>query len=325
MNTNIHKLNNILCDLCVLCGSKKGRQMETRRKAFTIVEILTVITIIALLVGILIPAITKVRMMVKEMQQKAQFNTITLAIGAFKNDFGYYPPSFSRDSRNEICCGSQRLAEAMFGQDLLGFHRKSTFNRDGWNDDHTEEWYPANLAPTTTAGKNNLAQRKPIYLENGTKYAFKLQDVAYQNNPGQLRGDLYLMCDEFVTKDVTITSPSGTTTRSRAGTPILYYRADTNSKVFDTGPVRDRIYNSDDNVWLLRLGRIDNGEPHTLVTNDGTAGQGGLYFYDEDYKIVDPKVTTVNMKRPYRPDSYLLISAGADGEYGTVDDITNFE
>jgi len=28
---------------------------------------------------------------------------------------------------------------------------------------------------------------------------------------------------------------------------------------------------------------------------------------------------------PARADSYLLISAGADGRYGTADDIANFE
>jgi hypothetical protein len=29
--------------------------------------------------------------------------------------------------------------------------------------------------------------------------------------------------------------------------------------------------------------------------------------------------------RPVRPDTYILISAGWDGEYGTADDICNFE
>ena len=301
--------------------------METRKKAFTLIEVMTVIGIIALLVGILIPAITKVRIMVKETQQKAQLNTISLALGAFKNDFGYYPPSYPVDSRGEFYCGAQKLAEAMFGQDLLGFNRKSTFNRDGQNDAKTEDWYPDNLNPSTQAGKDNLAQRMPIYIENGTKYAFRLKDIAYKNQTGQqLDGNLYVICDEFTVKEVTITSPSGATTRSQVGTPILYYRANTNSRVFDTGPIPDRIYNKDDNIWLLRLGRIDNGKPHILVTNDGTYGpEGGLYFYDDKYKIVDPKASTTNMLWPHRPDSYLLISAGADGEYGTVDDITNFK
>ncbi len=29
--------------------------------------------------------------------------------------------------------------------------------------------------------------------------------------------------------------------------------------------------------------------------------------------------------RPYRPDSFILLSAGYDGLYGTADDVCNFE
>ena len=43
------------------------------------------------------------------------------------------------------------------------------------------------------------------------------------------------------------------------------------------------------------------------------------FFYNY---ITDPKVAAIPW--PYRPDSYILISAGADGLYGTSDDICNF-
>ena len=39
-------------------------------------------------------------------------------------------------------------------------------------------------------------------------------------------------------------------------------------------------------------------------------------------RIQDPKVTSAPTS--YRPDSFILISAGKDGIYGTADDITNF-
>ena len=39
----------------------------------------------------------------------------------------------------------------------------------------------------------------------------------------------------------------------------------------------------------------------------------------------DPqKAPNVTGGWPHRSDSYILISAGVDGEYGTGDDITNF-
>ena len=53
------------------------------RKAFTIVELLTVVTIIALLLGILLPSIAMVRAKAKETAQKAQFMTIEMTLEAF--------------------------------------------------------------------------------------------------------------------------------------------------------------------------------------------------------------------------------------------------
>jgi len=70
------------------------------------------------------------------------------------------------------------------------------------------------------------------------------------------------------------------------------------------------------------------------VTTDGKPGRehwynkpndplySGIYgrFYNH---LTDPKVNIPD-GWPVNADSYILISAGADGEYGTADDITNF-
>ena len=71
----------------------KGMAVKRKKSAFTLVELLIVLGIIAILVSLLIPALTMVRKMAKETQQKAQITTIELAIVAFKNDYGDYPPS----------------------------------------------------------------------------------------------------------------------------------------------------------------------------------------------------------------------------------------
>ena len=39
--------------------------------------------------------------------------------------------------------------------------------------------------------------------------------------------------------------------------------------------------------------------------------------------IVNEQVQTI--RRPYRADTYILVSAGKDGDFGTADDIFNFE
>jgi hypothetical protein len=48
-----------------------------------------------------------------------------------------------------------------------------------------------------------------------------------------------------------------------------------------------------------------------------TFDEAAFYSY-----IEDPKVTAKST--PYNPNSYILISAGPDGTYGTKDDIRNF-
>ena len=83
--------------------------MKRNKTGFTVVELLTVITILALLVGILLPAVTAVKTAAKETKQRAQLTTIGMGLTAFKNDFGDYPPS----DINDNYCGSQKLAEAL--------------------------------------------------------------------------------------------------------------------------------------------------------------------------------------------------------------------
>ena len=81
------------------------------------------------------------------------------------------------------------------------------------------------------------------------------------------------------------------------------------------------IYNVQDNGILVALGKVKDGSPHRLDINLNPG-----VFYSSDGGVIDPKVPAPAgmVGWPYMPDSYILISAGADGEYGTGDDITNF-
>lgn len=293
--------------------------MKCKRLGFTLIELLTVLAIVAMLVGLLIPSLTFIRNTAKEAKTKAQLTTIDMALIAFRNDYGDYPFSdrFSHDTGAEDYCGAQKLAEALLGRDLMGFHPKSTWSAT----DPT--FYPPPPIPT-----QNLDERKGLYLELGTESAFKLGDLyspaslAAPSTGTPLEANTFVICDSFGVKKIAI-APGKT---FMAGSPILYYRADPTKKKFDGAgtipPGSLDIYNCMDNFPLIEVVDSGDGTPpgdHLLAT------MGGTYFYNQQYKIVDQKRSNaIGMRWPHRPDSYILISAGADSRYGTPDDICNF-
>ena len=278
--------------------------MERKKTGLTIIELLIVLGIIALLIGLLLPALSVVRNMAKETKQKAQFATIELALEAFKNDYGDYPPSRSYGGPVfTYSSGSQALAESLLGWDLLGFHPNSAWRADGLD----KQMGPGSYDPAQTRDINGdgvpdtFDERKGPYLELANVGAFRLVDLFRTNALGPLDPDTFVICDVFGTKKISMANGKIV----RAGAPILYYRADTSGKTTRT------IYNGSDNIRLVFAKQIADGGEDPLTS--------ALFFYDY---IKNPKITARDW--PYRPDSYILISAGADGLYGTPDDITNF-
>jgi len=294
--------------------------VKRKKSAFTSVELLTVLAIIAFLVGLLLPALTVVRNVAKEAKQKAQLTAIEFALVAFKNDYGDYPPS---DSLNDIdYTGSQMLCEALLGLDLLGFHPKSAWRADGYDGGPPPPGNRVYLSNDDT----NLKQRKGPYLELANANAFQLGDLeGLFVNTGPLNPLTYVICDVFGRKSMSVGGKL-----VKVGTPILYYRANTLSKtITPPATVDQRIYNVDDNYALIALGRPKDLKPHPLNGPpdprpspwDREPLYENFYRYIRDTKFLAPPA----MKQwPYRPESYILISAGVDGFYGTPDDIRNF-
>ncbi|MEJ2702960.1 MAG: type II secretion system protein [Sedimentisphaerales bacterium] len=305
---------------------------KRRTTGLTLIELLIVLGIIALLVGLLLPALSAVKNVAKRTKQKAQFSTIELALAAFKNDYGDYPPSsWTPASVSGGYCGAQKLAEALLGWDLMGFHPDSAWRSDGLDAAGGAGTYdPLQTRDVDGDGvPDTLKERKSPYLELTNADAFRLghtmeHDGVFQDltsnllnrqqfiNQYSVDPDRYVLCDSFGVKPVSLRNGK----RIKAGSPILYYRANTASKICNNNPrnFENNIYNINDNIFLLRMGSVKNRRIHPLLDPS--------IFYSYEYGILDPKVTA--RPWPYRPDSYILISAGADGLYGTNDDITNF-
>lgn len=291
--------------------------MRPKECGFTVIELLTVLAIIAVLVGILIPTVGYVRNTASEAKQKAQFAAIDMALMAFKGDYGDYPPSdLNAPSAGYYYCGANKLCEALVGWDLLGFDCNSEWRAEGQG--------VYGQPPV------DLDKRLGPYLELGTANAFTLKQLFSNITQSQtnLRLGRYVLCDSFGTKSVTVGGKA-----VRAGRPILYYKANTASKDFSTpadeAGAASRIYNYTDNIDLIKLKKDSekSNDPLYWVDPAAPTTPAGTYLYSSSYKLLDKQVyaATLGLKPwPYRPDSYILISAGADGLYGTNDDITNF-
>ena len=283
---------------------EKSGFIRHRCRGFTITELLITIAIIAMLVGLLLPALSVVRKAAKEVKQKAQLTTIELAIVAFKNDYGDYPPSYvPLPGGPDDYCGAQKLAEALVGWDLLGFHPKSAWQADGFD---APPSVPGRKLVYLSTDDTNLKQRKGPYLELATASAFKTWEVI--GPPDAPSKETYVLCDVFGRKSVTIGTKS-----VKAGTPILYYKADTSGKSIL------RIYRRVDNDSLVYIKELEDQKKHPGLRPPLNPLFDASTFISY---IKDPKITARDW--PYRPDSYILISAGADGFYGTEDDIRNF-
>lgn len=68
-------------------------QPINRRSGFTLIEIMAVIVIVAILIGLLLPALSSARTRVRQGQVRAEISQLENGIGNFKNRFGMDPPS----------------------------------------------------------------------------------------------------------------------------------------------------------------------------------------------------------------------------------------
>jgi len=301
--------------------------VKRTRSGLTIVEMLVVVGIIAILVGLLLPAISMVKKSATEAKQKVQLAAIDVALVAFRDDYGDYPPSdnYSRLEDNppvDNTSGAQKLAEAMLGYDLLGFHPDS-----GWRADGSNRWpYRDSDGTTHPAGSyflydstidDELEKRKGRYLDIDTASPVQVgvtttpRDGLFDLSSSTLVPETYVLSDVFGRgEDVYVTDSTGVSRKVEAGLPVLYYRANASFKR------RGDVYKYDDN-W-----RIVNEANYTLP---GGGNASPIVTNTEFYNyITDWRSSTSAINVPFKPDSYLLITAGWDGRYGTEDDICNF-
>jgi len=316
------------------------RKKTKNKKAFTIVELLTVMSVIIILIGLLVPALNEVRRFAKDVKQNAQLHSINVALELFEKENEGYPPSSELDDNGDSYCGAMKLAEAMVGQDLLGYFRDSLFNSD-FEDDDNNRYYEILQNDIPAAKKDdNLSSRRPPYLQLENANAAKLKNI--YSNTAITGSDFSSVTDVeeiFVLTDVYTRKMSGEDA-SKRGMPILYYGVNPAGMVnpneengynenYNTQP---RFYYYEDNDDLVRMNGTDavpwdtTGILKHYMASDNTSGNDppGKGPLEDFYWRINNDNIAIRDGRPYRSDSYILLSAGNDGLYGTRDDIMNF-
>lgn len=301
---------------------------RSKKIGFTIIELLTVMSIIVVLIGILVPSMNAIRRYSKVVVQKNQFHDISNCLEAFNFEHGAYPDSSYADSNGDSYCGAMKLCEALVGQDGMGFHTDSVFDDKG--ERAGEELYYVRTNelsyPLTLEEEANLRARvKCLEGENVVQVA-SIPEI-YRGDVGEFGngGGWSVLCDAFKRSD--LRRPSN---NEKLGMPILYFRADTTQFSHEDDQMATNIYHYYDNHELLKILVPWNLAQHPLYDPNATPppGNGGTRFYTT---TTNPDVIAQwggaggNYPQPFKRDSFILISAGWDGLFGTDDDVFNFD
>ena len=302
------------------CNLLRMRGLRHRR-AFTLVELLTVVGIIALLISIVIPSLANARRQARRTTSRATLSTIETALNMFHNDFQNYPDSTQREDRirdlpnattHHMLSGAHWLVRALAGHDFQGVDAKGEVLRAYVSTSDNMPYADLLLS----AG---IYQRKDPYIDNPAIFLRDTDqrfDIQSSNSTGRL-----VAIDAFTF-------------------PILYYRANPRAQspmATDTGGV----YNQRDNELITGSDRASglNGwdfaaagrtPSHALYAfgsiDPATIHDQKLsfaYFFHQE-NVHETTGGLTGVIKPANPESFVLLSAGPDGVYGTDDDVKNF-
>jgi hypothetical protein len=354
------------------------------RAAFSLVELLTVIFIISLLIGILIPSIGAARNAAKKATTAKTIDAIKVGLEMFKNEQGNdfrqtngYPPSFEHppipgyaafdrpariqgrfpflaDGVFPKITGAHWLPAMLMGVDNLGYLPRSAVPAEQNMRTRPGIWYHDDPFGD---GRGALAQGRNLYLDPGGVKTRQTREL-----PGRLSdGAQAAFFPDWDQGAADLKMFNLPVIVDAFDQPILYYAANAFGR--ETNLVENA--RTEENEYTGGPQRV--GAPYYFHQDNegftGTETQKGWYFQGDDRNehriarsgaehtaldliqsdpqfrntfarfIVDRHIWTQMQQpgyakattplRPVNADSFLLISAGPDGIYGTNDDVSN--
>lgn len=104
---------------------KTTSQPRSTAEAFTLVELLTVIAIIAILMGLLFPAIGIVKEQARKVQAKTDVTNIVAAVKQYYTEYGKYPPVVATATAPTATAPDDFIGDVASG---AGIHTNALFN-----------------------------------------------------------------------------------------------------------------------------------------------------------------------------------------------------
>jgi prepilin-type N-terminal cleavage/methylation domain-containing protein len=262
------KTSNSISDLPALHHfSKSGSAMNFSRQAFTLIELLVVIGIIAILAGLLLPALAAAREKGRTASCTNNLKQIGVGMLMYVNDFEYYPPGHNPGvTQWDLCVGTYAGG---VNNPLTPAARSKVFMCPSVSvaDNGIVLNYSANpnvckeITATSGQVKANLVQRLGdiIFVADAIQYTaagdshaifWGVQDSAGTfvslNNGSVANGDAPIQIGSNADKVLTVTDPAGSNIRYRHGkTGAMSVFGDGHADRVKTGQVLNKNFYTD--------------------------------------------------------------------------------
>ncbi len=270
---------------------------STRRSGFTLVELLAVIMIIALLAGLVTPAVMRARNSARNAAIRAEIDMLHMAIMNYKNEYGSFPPCLSNAGAGTPA--AKHILRNFPRCDVVATQVQASFTPAnallGWLGGYTDQ-------PTRPVIGEDLDNDN--VLDSG-------EDLNGNNQLDKLPRKRLFDWDQSRTDTTnTVYFPSG-----KKGSPYIYINA-SSYPLLDSGTSTAR-------GWPPQAPAPSSPFTFTVGQDTVTISPGTYYpLHFPDPNSGSPLQTGTT---PYfNADTFQILCAGQDEEFGTDDDLSNF-